>query len=986
MKKKLSCFLCFLLTLVFVLSALIIPSAAADGSLAGSGQRKDPYLIQSVEDLCTFRDMVNGGKDFSGQFILQACDLDLSSIENWTPIGEYASGKYFKGTYNGGGHSISNLTIKSDTNVGFFGVLGGIVMNLGIESGDISGFCVGSIAGHSTGTGARILNCYSLASITATLRAGGIADNLAGGQIAHCFNGGTLTLVNEKTKGAAVGGIVSYNTAIIYSCTSFGTAPIAAATFSGYQSYSSLMSIEEMDIDARKADFASQVNEYASYIAQLMETLEGEGTEDSPYLINNAEEFCRFRDIVNMGAAFSNKWFRQTADIDLIDVDNWIPIGKYGSGRYFYGVYDGGGHSISNLNSKPITESANDANVGLFGMLAGTVMNLGIESGHIEGVCVGAITSHGSGTLPIIVNCYNKATVVGQSRAGGIADNLSGGLIVNCLNTGEISAPTAGGICSYGAKRIINSYSVGIDVRPSGAVGIAESSCKTVSSLDEAIDGLNKGLYNSANRTDYQHNNLFKLNSDGSFGGEHNYLLRFVIQEILIALAVFGAGLLLWFLYKTYRCRGSLRNGAMRETLVIEGGNLFGDKNARIKSIISLGFIFAFGMLLVAFLNADNTIIRSFFYTDSQDAFMDFFNPMQSVLNNNYEQTGYYTNVEGTYPPIARLIFWLAGQMIPTSTQLLSAKSIKADYGTLLVFFIFALCLIALMFVYRSIQGSGKTLLPIFAVLCSPMMFLVDRGNILIIVLVLSAIFVAGYRSKNPIVRHISYICLAIAAAIKIYPAILGLLLVREKKWKEVVICVIYGVAFCFLPFLFIGGFDELQLYVRNIGSTFGKHAVAVDNTLLNYTNVWADWGENILNNADIGRTIAKYTLYPFTLLLAGCALISKTWWKAVLAACMIMVLFPGFSIYYCGAFFALAMICFVSEEHTRKIDYAYAVFFMLLLIPLQFLCGAIGFTQSEIYGFAGTLGVIFAIMLIVDCVITLIHQIRCKKAEKALA
>ena len=49
---------------------------------------------------------------------------------------------------------------------------------------------------------------------------------------------------------------------------------------------------------------------------------------------------------VENGNDYSNVYFIQTKDIDLSSIDNWNPIGKYDSGFYFRGIYDGNGHVI----------------------------------------------------------------------------------------------------------------------------------------------------------------------------------------------------------------------------------------------------------------------------------------------------------------------------------------------------------------------------------------------------------------------------------------------------------------------------------------------------------------------------------------------------------------------------------------------------------------------------------------------------------------
>lgn len=197
---------------------------------------------------------------------------------------------------------------------------------------------------------------------------------------------------------------------------------------------------------------------------------EGKGTRISPYQIQSIEDLERFRDMVNCGEEFANIYFKQTKNLDLTGIENWTPIGVFGKNRYFYGIYDGAGHTISNL------VSISDGNTGLFGLLGGEIRNLGIESGYIEGACVGAIASHGASVSTAIINCYNKAEVHGRYRAGGIADNLSGGSISNCWNLGEVHADSGVnyGISSYEAV-IDGCYSLNLPAAPATASQINDT-------------------------------------------------------------------------------------------------------------------------------------------------------------------------------------------------------------------------------------------------------------------------------------------------------------------------------------------------------------------------------------------------------------------------------------------------------------------------------------------------------------------------------
>ena len=180
-------------------------------------------------------------------------------------------------------------------------------------------------------------------------------------------------------------------------------------------------------------------------------TAGGSGTQKDPFLIETAEQFASFRDSVNSGHTFEGLYFRQTADLDLEVFRPWTPIGQSGSSFFFAGFYDGNGHVISNLYCDG---SGTAGNMGLFGQLGGTVANLGIASGVIEGVNVGSIASHQYASSPAparIFNCFSLADLRASSRAGGLVESFSDGSLGSCWFAGEIDAPEAGGV-AYSAE------------------------------------------------------------------------------------------------------------------------------------------------------------------------------------------------------------------------------------------------------------------------------------------------------------------------------------------------------------------------------------------------------------------------------------------------------------------------------------------------------------------------------------------------------
>ncbi len=207
----------YLIIAIFISVSLILSGSAVNAEqtnlLTGSGTQKSPYIIQNVDDLLAFANSVNSGNSYEGKYILQTENINLEGIE-WPSIGLYDSEKYFMGTYNGDGHIITNLNVSVGGNNSFFGQLGGTVMNLGIDSGQITGECVGGITSHSSAPTALIINCYNCATVYG-VRAGGIADNF-NGTISNCWT--DCELISESNEN--VGGIVSYNALAVQNCIS----------------------------------------------------------------------------------------------------------------------------------------------------------------------------------------------------------------------------------------------------------------------------------------------------------------------------------------------------------------------------------------------------------------------------------------------------------------------------------------------------------------------------------------------------------------------------------------------------------------------------------------------------------------------------------------------------------------------------------------------------------------------------------------------
>ena len=128
------------------------------------------------------------GNTYKGKYIRQAKDIDLTTHSEYQGIGKAYK---FEGTYDGNGKKIT-VSITADNDVSVFPKVSGVLMNVGTEGTIIStkdGAFAAGVA-YYLGTGGKIINCYSNATITATY-AGGITT-YSHGTIGNCSFCGIL--------------------------------------------------------------------------------------------------------------------------------------------------------------------------------------------------------------------------------------------------------------------------------------------------------------------------------------------------------------------------------------------------------------------------------------------------------------------------------------------------------------------------------------------------------------------------------------------------------------------------------------------------------------------------------------------------------------------------------------------------------------------------------------------------------------------------
>lgn len=379
------------------------------------------------------------------------------------------------------------------------------------------------------------------------------------------------------------------------------------------------------------------------------------------------------------------------------------------------------------------------------------------------------------------------------------------------------------------------------------------------------------------------------------------------------------------------------------------------------KNRYPLMYIFLGGMLILAVISYINALnipdfgVSVMYFNDKFDSWMDFFNPI-----NHAGMADPYIDTDRIYPPICYCFYWLISRLVPRGLYASShIRRMKYLSGGAIVFTMYMVIttylfvnimekFIRLTAKEERLEVSKKReeqekfiqkILIIGIMFSSPFLYQYERANIIFIALMLLITYLLLKDSDNKVAREISLICLALAACIKIYPAVFGLLLLKEKRWKESIRVVIYGILLFFVPFAFMGGFDKIPNFLEAIflsPDNSDPHLYGYGNKL-NFTNTIMAVHTFFVNRGEISpadaQNKAHYISLFLTLFSALMACFSKEKWKTYALLTGIMVGFPAFSFMYCSVFICIPLVTLIMQkrEKIRKMDIVYIIIFLMI-------------------------------------------------------
>ncbi len=227
-----------------------------------------------------------------------------------------------------------------------------------------------------------------------------------------------------------------------------------------------------------------------------------------------------------------------------------------------------------------------------------------------------------------------------------------------------------------------------------------------------------------------------------------------------------------------------------------------------------------------------------------------------------------------------------------------------------------------------------------------PVIFAAHTGNFEIFIFIFLSLFVWLYQAGK--VRF-SLIPLSFAISMKVFPALFVVLLLSDKKYKEIVYLLVWIVFFTVTPLLlFHGGFDiGIDNYLKNLIASQKMYK-----DLMIMSSSGNAFGHSLINSSRIimgglfppmDLIILPYLIFSIIFLAfisTYIIFIEKTFWKKVALLVTTMCLLPFTSTDYKLISFLIPLyLFFISrEDDLSKFNIIYTILFSILLIPKNYL------------------------------------------------
>ena len=247
-----------------------------------------------------------------------------------------------------------------------------------------------------------------------------------------------------------------------------------------------------------------------------------------------------------------------------------------------------------------------------------------------------------------------------------------------------------------------------------------------------------------------------------------------------------------------------------------------------------------------------------------------------------------------------------------------------------------------------------------------PMLWVIERGNILIIAIMTFSVFMFYYDSSCKWKKEIALICLAISTGIKISPSIFSLMLVLKKDWGAFLRLIIYIILLLIVPFFcFKDGLQNIPLMINNIKLWFLYRMAGAGITGTGLAASYVKFARLIFGNdyfiSEWTYSVLMVISGEVSLILVLGLLQLKEKWKLILNITLVLLILPAVSYRYNVLYFLPFTITFFNVILKEPVGVDKMVIFgSLIMLFFVYRC-----PLSELFNYQFAIPILTAIALV---------------------
>ncbi|MGM9970250.1 MAG: glycosyltransferase family 87 protein [Anaeroplasma sp.] len=327
----------------------------------------------------------------------------------------------------------------------------------------------------------------------------------------------------------------------------------------------------------------------------------------------------------------------------------------------------------------------------------------------------------------------------------------------------------------------------------------------------------------------------------------------------------------------------------------------------------SLMFLLSILFFILIINSSNSNFFSKFFFQNGSDRFMDYLNSIRDAKDKYV-----YDEQWVIYPPFINCLFFLISKTLPKDMVYLDFTNrylMQTNIPCLIsMILFFTICFIVLWTIIQVRFKDNKifaTILFLSFLISMPMLWAIERGNVIILCTICLIGFISFYNHDNKYYREIAYVLLAVSVAIKIYPILFIVLILCDRRYKEFVRTLIYIIILFLVPFVFYDGFYGMSYLIRNILNFSSKESTMI--------NAYATSLKGFLARFEINTSFFVEICFDILLLTIG--YFNKKRWIKVCMLTFIILNLSSSQIRYNSLYFLIPIVALLCEKDFEIID-----------------------------------------------------------------